>query len=318
MKNFQNNLLTGSVFIMGSLFARLENSREYMQDVQVHGQQGSDISPDHFLRQEALAVRNPFIIPKTCPVAALDSKGQFLNPDQKCDFYDCAAKEAVTKKVCADKDPSAYFIEYGKKYCERFSSEAMNSLSLRGKAWLRNTLACLQSKIFSGCNAEAKCFDCRSIHDLAFGTHPECYVDSGLCFLSLEDQQKIALTVDFKDLATKDSAIQVTKSISLCTGLHMRKLDKGILALNKSDPIKRVLNGEGADFSFQKWQAGAVDYQKTQREKDISKNMGIEPRAVQYMPRESPNTQGKEVQWTVQDGEVLEVIANSDGTFSVY
>ena len=181
-------------------------------------------------------------VPSSCPLAKLNSeKTSFLNPDQKCDFYACAAQAANDQKVCGLADKQSYFLNYGEKYCKRFSSRTEKSLSPEGRGWLNRTLACLQNSLVEVCNQKKECSNCGKIRKLAFDTHPYCYVSSGLCKLSLEDQIEVAKTVDSNDFFTVESLAQVSVVGADC-GSHLSRegLSVATQAMNevrKNDPI---------------------------------------------------------------------------------
>lgn len=181
-------------------------------------------------------------VPSGCPLAKLNSeKTLFLNPDQKCDFYSCAAQAANDQKVCDLADKQSYFLNYGEKYCKRFSSRTEKSLSAEGRGWLNRTLACLQSSIVEGCNQKKECANCGTIRKLAFDTHPYCYVSSGLCKLSLKDQIEVAKTVDANDFFSIESLAQVSVVGADC-GSHYTKeglsvATQAMSEIRKRDPI---------------------------------------------------------------------------------
>ena len=181
-------------------------------------------------------------IPSKCPVAKLNSDGTaFRNPENKCSFYACAAESADQSKTCDLKDKNSYFLNYGEKYCERFSSNTSKDLSQSGQVWLNKTLSCLQSSILEGCNEKKLCSNCQKIRKLAFDTHPHCYVSSGLCSLSLQDQVQVGKTVDAGDFFTTESIAQVASVAANCgTYYASQGLTNATNAMNeyrRRDPI---------------------------------------------------------------------------------
>ena len=131
--------------------------------------------------------------------------------------------------------PPDYFLDYGEKYCNKFSRETYYKLSPRGKKWLEDTKCALQQKI------EAELLDPKNrttvmtsekLAKLAFRTHPDAYIESGLFDLDLEELFQIACTAseEFKcsakyhDLTIdqawivgkeylKDRALRIEKSV---------------------------------------------------------------------------------------------------------
>jgi hypothetical protein len=58
---------------------------------------------------------------------------------------------------------------------------------------------CLQLKLVpdaTGLNATT----CKALEDYAFGTHPGCYVDNGVCKLDVDDWEAILEVVDIRTM----------------------------------------------------------------------------------------------------------------------
>lgn len=230
MKFLYLRILASSLFLLTpSLFARF-----------VHE---SGLPPP---REVGEGVYNPPVsilnIPSKCSVAKLNSDGTaFRNPENKCSFYACAAQAADKSNTCDLGDRDSYFLNYGEKYCERFSSNTSKDLSESGRVWLNKTLSCLQTSILEGCNEKKLCSSCQTIRKLAFDTHPYCYVSSGLCSLSLNDQIQVGKTVDAGDFFTTESIAQVASVAASCGNHYVKQgLSNATYAMNeyrKKDPI---------------------------------------------------------------------------------
>lgn len=216
-----------------SLMVFVLSARSIHQSQETHG-------------EDSVFEYNPSIpllhIPSKCPIAQLNFNGTaFADSKNKCSFYACAAESADKSKTCDLKDKGSYFLNYGEKYCERFSKNTSEDLSPQGRIWLNKTLACLQSSIVRGCNEKKQCFSCQSIRKLAFDTHPHCYVDSGLCSLSLKDQIQVGKTVDASDFFTTESLMQV-KSVAVNCGTFYTKqglhnVTNAVNEYRRRDPI---------------------------------------------------------------------------------
>ena len=136
------------------------------------------------------------------PVAAEDC-GRLVG---SCEFYRCRQRRART-----GFPPTGYYLGYGLKYCERFSTRTRPRLSPAGQRWLDKTLPCLQAWIHSHLSYDA---DPDTVKRGAFGSHPDCYVLSGLCFLSPHDWHEIWDTIDSAD----NDLAQVLRTAVFCGG----------------------------------------------------------------------------------------------------
>ncbi|MBM7118843.1 hypothetical protein [Archangium primigenium] len=115
-------------------------------------------------------------------------------------------------------EPPAYYMEYGQKYCDRFSSLGPKDLTPEGLAWRDRTLDALQSAIETKRMEDPAGFaqlerDPEAFKRFAYDSHPDAYVDSGLYKLPVQDLMKIGTTPDIKDLLTKDGVRQVIDAL---------------------------------------------------------------------------------------------------------
>ena len=129
-----------------------------------------------------------------------------------CDFYLCL--EADLK--CG---PSGYLINYGYKYCRRsLDSLVQHMQSDAGKFWVIDTIQCLQTKVTIALQLHS--LTCREIESVAIQSHPDCYVDSGICWLPPGDKIRIFHTI--KDqILKKRPLIQAGKTLELCAAKSM-------------------------------------------------------------------------------------------------
>jgi hypothetical protein len=298
-KKLLNNFFLIWIFQVSLLSARIVSVSD--ESGWEHKSQESYLAPEPFKA-------SPFKIPEKCSTASLDSKYNFISPQNKCDFYNCAAIEADKKRVCGIRDKQSYFIEYGEKYCKRFSDSLSGSLSFRGVRWLKKTLVCLQKSLFNGCNSKNKCFDCSSIRELAFDTHPSCYVNSGLCSLDLKDQLSISSTVDLKDLIQVESMVQIGSVVSLCGHRGLNLLTKAAGHMIDDDPIFANAMGKGGGSLFIR---GHNDKAKTFALDSLD--------PLKYNPPIKSKINPEDVDLDrIKPGEILEIVTNADGTINLY
>ncbi len=158
-------------------------------------------------------------VPQACRPAELNPDNRsFKNKATKCSFYSCADTAVVDAGICKARDKSSYFLNYGEKYCNRFSDKTLYKLSEKGQVWLNKTLVCLQQAIVDFCH-DGACAKCENIRKLSYASHAPCYTDSGLCYLNPIDLFQIGLTPDFKaDVLNRDGLIQIAEVGGLCGG----------------------------------------------------------------------------------------------------
>ncbi|CAF1282080.1 unnamed protein product [Adineta steineri] len=127
-------------------------------------------------------------------------------PMQTCTFYiDCLEAKAP----CGS---NGYALKYGMKNCIKFSN-TIKSFTSQGQTWVWNTMNCLQKALVMPLRNCEK--DCSKLLKIAFDSHPECYVNSGICDLD-PDEWLTLLGVVGKDLFSLDSIIQALKTGSMC------------------------------------------------------------------------------------------------------
>lgn len=115
--------------------------------------------------------------------------------------------------------PPAYYMEYGQKYLDRFSSLGPKDLTPKGLEWRDKTLKALQDAIETKRMEDPVAFaqlerDPAAFKKFCYDSHPDAYVDSGLYKLPAQDMLKIGTTPDLKDLLTKDGVRQVLVALS--------------------------------------------------------------------------------------------------------
>lgn len=75
-------------------------------------------------------------------------------------------------------------VGYGFKFCTRFAEANSSVFTPAGITWRNSTLICLQEALVSLLN---QTISCNAILQYAFSTHPQCYVQSGVCNLPVHD-----------------------------------------------------------------------------------------------------------------------------------
>lgn len=133
-----------------------------------------------------------------CDVPSVSDGGEcaeYLDEEgcASCDYYLC--KEAAEgDSACGEE---GYYLGYGFKYCERMSLITRTELSGPGKVWLDGARLCLIEEVERQIDDEHSCSD---IKQIAFDSHPGCYIDSGFCSLPWGDMWSVFISVDPTDV----------------------------------------------------------------------------------------------------------------------
>jgi hypothetical protein len=142
---------------------------------------------------------------KSCAVAQLGAIDGY-----EADFYQCADRWLAQGEGCG---PNGYLQGYGTRYADKFYNVTRPRLSKRGKEWIDETLVCLQERLRS---AIAIGMSCDEVNDIAFGTHPNCYAESGFCTLPFPDVLHVLVTIDERDLLSEDGIRQLIAVVPEC------------------------------------------------------------------------------------------------------
>ncbi|HEY6881635.1 MAG TPA: hypothetical protein VI299_26595 [Polyangiales bacterium] len=142
---------------------------------------------------------------KRCAVVELDAiRGR------EADFYECVDRWLGHGQGCG---PDGYPRGYGARYAQRFYEETRPRLSRQGEAWVDHTLVCLQARLR---DSIALGTSCDQVREIAFGTHPGCYADSGFCALPIPDVINVAATIEPPDLLSEDGVRQLLGIVPEC------------------------------------------------------------------------------------------------------
>jgi len=114
--------------------------------------------------------------------------------------------------------PPDYYLNYGQKYCDKFSALGSKDLSPAGLAWRDKTLAALQDAVETKRAEDPAGFaqlerDPEAFKKFCYDTHADAYVNSGLFKLPAQDLVKIATTPELRDLLGKDGVRQIVDVI---------------------------------------------------------------------------------------------------------
>lgn len=146
---------------------------------------------------------------------------------------DCFWYENCLDKFNDCKNSSAeYAINFGKHYCEKYSA-AFPSFSKAGQQWIGMVRKCLQQKLADQVGTAVTCTD---LKEKAFASHPDCYVQSGLCDLPFLDWIRMLGTVG--DAFFRPSAAGGTWANSATTANQCKQL--------KIQAFKKLIN-DGLD-----------------------------------------------------------------------
>lgn len=154
------------------------------------------------------------------------SKLPVMKDKPNCDFY----RSLEEARRCGLSGLDAYPINYGLKYCERFSG-LDNMLSPEGVAWRDKTMRCLQQTL-KDYLLEHPNATCSELATTAFNSHPECYTTDfdgpSICSLFVPGKAhnvfKIAATVDASDAIQVRSVVQALATLMLCARMYGERL----------------------------------------------------------------------------------------------
>jgi hypothetical protein len=149
-----------------------------------------------------------------------------------CDYYvlrDADFRARHTCPECADAKPPDYYLDYGLKYCVRFSTVTAPKLSPDGQAWMARARCNLQIALEKGLMQNPSLEqDSDAFRKFAFSTHAPAYLDAGLSDLSVGDQIKVAQTPDLKEWGSLDTWKQAGQAAVGVIGDDLHKATKAI------------------------------------------------------------------------------------------
>jgi hypothetical protein len=164
-------------------------------------------------------------------------------PMQSCAFYRKCAES--TLGGCGD---GGYPLGYGENNCLKFSNH-INWFDGDGQNFVWGTMHCLQTDmvpVLQTCTAT-----CDSFSDVAFASHPACYVGNGFCGLQCGDILASLVTIG-SDLFNKHTLQQVfgtavgcadnlLQTLSGCAGEVITVGPAGALPLAVSELLQNII-----------------------------------------------------------------------------
>ncbi len=160
----------------------------------------------------------------TCNAPGILCQPSCQNPPQTCDFYSSCAEAAVP---CG---ASGYALGYGLANCRKFVQRQAR-FSAAGRAWILRVMACLQRFLVAGPLTRQCGLTCDALRTAAFGSHPACYVDSGVCALPAADWVQLVLTIGVRDVLMLDTLRQAVATGGQCLGRWTEELEGEIARL---------------------------------------------------------------------------------------
>lgn len=160
-------------------------------------------------------------------------KPECQHPTNQCSFYATCAEATWS---CG---PDGYPLAYGLKNCNKFM-DRLSHFSANGQAWIMRVLTCLQDFLvapLSSCNTT-----CTLIYNEAFDSHPQCYLQAGVCSLSLADMVQLVITVN-TDLFAGPALKQALTVAGGCIAQYIDLIKQEISSLERGD---RGGNGSGS------------------------------------------------------------------------
>lgn len=148
----------------------------------------------------------------------------------RCSYY----RECLEASIPCETTDFGYAIRYGEKYCNRFE-QVRSDMTSAGKTWLDSTMYCLQEAITlwdgrtttqayykllpAGTKVEAPSLSCKSIRNVEFTTHPQCYLGgpskfsgvshASVCTLDWWDTFHIFRAAELQDTFDKEGIEQM-------------------------------------------------------------------------------------------------------------
>lgn len=163
-----------------------------------------------------------------------------------CQYYQMRHEDYVRRHTCPEcacHPPPDYYLNYGLKYCNRYTRELYPDLSPQGQQWLLKAKCNLQQMMEEGLqNIEepANELDSAAFLEFAFNTHPQAYLKAGLADLSLADFIKISCSPDWQQWTRPETWKQ---ALEAGEGVAKEKLEDGWEALQElPDQLREPVN----------------------------------------------------------------------------
>ncbi|TNF37141.1 MAG: hypothetical protein EP329_03925 [Deltaproteobacteria bacterium] len=143
-----------------------------------------------------------------CDADADEAEGFLTAPDAVPDGASACAVDALAYQGCgacayyACREATAgcgadgYLMRFAHHYCERYRLISEPEASPAARRFLERVRRCLVTR-FDREVPEGT--DCATMRDLGFASHPDCYVETGFCELSIADWLLVLNTIDDGD-----------------------------------------------------------------------------------------------------------------------
>lgn len=139
-----------------------------------------------------------------------------------CEYYQFRHDDFLKRHANCGKhfNPPSYYLDYGLKYCKKFSIDLYPKLHPEGKTWLPKTKLLLQKAMeesLAKANGKmsmsyvdkdhpiANELNDREFKDFALHTHIRSYWEAGLRYVPHDDIGKIAETLNLKEWKDPDT-----------------------------------------------------------------------------------------------------------------
>ena len=143
--------------------------------------------------------------PATCEVATpADIR------ERTGDYYRCLDTTLVGGAGCgAEGSP----LGFGARYADQSFDVTWYELGKAGQAFFLAVSPCLQERLAERVTAGATC---EEVWEAGFGTHADCYVESGFCELPVEDLAVIAGMFDAETVALPEFQAAIGEVTARC------------------------------------------------------------------------------------------------------
>jgi hypothetical protein len=155
---------------------------------------------------------------KKCACDADDPNPTPIDPEELCqkgcDYYKLRAEDYESRHTCPECETHPlpeYYLGYGLKYCEKFSNEAYEKLSPKGKAWLLKTRCDLQMKMEKALKKNHRLEMDERFTEEVFNMHSSSYLEAGLADLSPGDLWEIFRTPELNEWTKWETWTQAGK-----------------------------------------------------------------------------------------------------------
>ncbi|BAP57588.1 hypothetical protein THII_3291 [Thioploca ingrica] len=136
-----------------------------------------------------------------------------------CSYYQKRHDDYVLRHSCckSKSSPPDYYLDYGLKYCEKFTLETYPKLSPEGQQWLKKARCNLQIMMEKGLQNKPELeLNSEKFRKFAFNTHPKAYLDAGLANLkNPKDWFYISTTPELKEWLKAETWEQANKVVSV-------------------------------------------------------------------------------------------------------